>query len=71
MTVLRIIEREDKIDKRAETIKFNKGFSAPGRPKRWKEKAKEIFKNSISARYLALNPYVNTSMLVVVLIDFT
>lgn len=57
MTVLRIIEREDKIDKKAETIKFNKGFSAPGRPKRWKEKAKEIFKNSISARYLLLNPY--------------
>ena len=50
VTVLRIIEREDKIDNRAEIIKFNKGFAAPGRPKKWKDKAKDIFKNSINAR---------------------
>ena len=50
--MLRIIEREDKIDRKAETIKFNKGFAAPGRPKKWKDKAMDIFKNSINARYL-------------------
>lgn len=46
VTALRIIEREEKIDKRHE----GRGFVSPGRPKEWRKRVFEIIEEAIFER---------------------
>ncbi|EDO33182.1 predicted protein, partial [Nematostella vectensis] len=47
VTALRIIEREERADKRAELRLSSTGFKVPGRPKRWRQKCFEVIESGI------------------------
>lgn len=55
VTALRIVERETRADKRAEEKKTNMGFSVPGRPKKWRDKAFKVLEESVSNRFESLD----------------
>lgn len=50
VTALRIIEREEKADILHVQQHKLSGFLAPGRPKKWREMAFEVFKNAVATR---------------------
>lgn len=50
VSVVRIIEREEKIDKRMLDRKKQTGFIPPGRPKKWKENMFDILERTVSTR---------------------
>lgn len=50
VTALRIIEREEKADTFALQQQRQTGFLAPGRPKRWRKMAFEVFERAVSTR---------------------
>lgn len=50
VTALRIIEREEKSDAFAVQQHKQTGFMAPGRPKRWRAMAFEVFEKAVSMR---------------------
>lgn len=54
VTALRIVEREERADKRAQEREENMGFSVPGRPKRWRAKALTVLEDSVSNRFESL-----------------
>lgn len=50
VTVLRIIEREERSDTFALHRQKQSGFLSPGRPKKWKEMAFDVFQKSVDQR---------------------
>lgn len=50
VSVLRIIEREEKFDRRMLDRKKQTGFIPPGRPKKWKEKMFDVLKQTATNR---------------------
>ncbi|NXJ08004.1 EXOC3 protein, partial [Odontophorus gujanensis] len=50
VSVIRIIEREEKIDRRMLDRKKQTGFIPPGRPKKWKENMFNILERTVSTR---------------------
>lgn len=71
VSVVRIIEREEKIDRRMVDRKRQTGFIPPGRPKRWKDKMFEVRGAKIDQRYQynkVDNPFEVTPMIFVLLL---
>ncbi|KAM7449264.1 hypothetical protein ABFA07_002820 [Porites harrisoni] len=55
VTALRIVEREQRADKRAKEKEESMGFSVPGRPKNWRDKAFKVLEESVSNRFESLD----------------
>lgn len=54
VTALRIVEREERADRRAQEKEENVHFLVPGRPKRWRSAAFKVLEESVSNRFESL-----------------